>query len=89
LSFETAKAFYRHDGLTVWVTTNYTNDPGNTSWTQINAKVAGNADADNAFIPSGNIDLKSYGANVRIGFKYVGTQAANTTTYRVDNVVVK
>jgi hypothetical protein len=89
LSFETAKAFYKHDGLTVWVTTNYTNDPGNTTWTQINAKVAGNADADNAFIPSGNVDLKSYGANVRVGFKYVGTQAANTTTYRVDNVVVK
>lgn len=89
LSFETAKAFYKHDGLTVWVTTNYTNDPSNTSWTQINAKVAGSADADNAFIPSGNINLKSYGANVRVGFKYVGTQAANTTTYRVDNVIVK
>lgn len=88
-SFETAKAFYKHDGLSVWVTTNYTGNPTTTTWTQINAKVAGSADADNAFIPSGTVDLRSFGATVRIGFKYVGTQAANTTTYRIDNVKVQ
>jgi Family of unknown function (DUF5689)/Domain of unknown function (DUF5017) len=89
LSFETAKAFYKHDGLSVWATTNYTGNPTTTTWTQISAKVAGSADADNTFVPSGNVDIRTFGASVRIGFKYVGTQAANTTTYRIDNVKVQ
>jgi hypothetical protein len=89
LSFETAKAFWKHDGLTVWVTTNFTGDPATTQWTQITtAKIAQQADADNAFIPSGNVKLDGFGANVRIGFKYVGDKATNTSTYRVDNVKV-
>ncbi len=88
LSFESAKAFWVHDGLSVWVTSNYTGDPATTSWTKLTAKVAVTTDPDNTFIPSGNIDLKSYGANVRVGFKYEGTQALNTSTYRIDNVKV-
>lgn len=88
MSFETAKAFWVHDGLTVWVTSNYTGDPATTSWIKLTAKVAVNADADNAFIPSGNIDLKPFGANVRVGFKYEGKGGTNTSTFRIDNVKV-
>lgn len=52
-------------------------------------KLAGQSDADHAWIPSGTVNLKSYGKNLRIGFKYVGTQAANTTSYRIDNVKIE
>ncbi len=89
LTFETAKAFWVHDGLSVWATTNYTGDPATTTWTKVNSKVAVKDDADNTFISSGNVDLKSYGAKVRIGFKYEGAGGTNTSTFRVDNVVVK
>lgn len=89
LSFETAKAFWVHNGLTVWVSANFTGDPSTTNWTKIDAKVAKTTDADNAFISSGNIDLKSYGANVRVGFKYEGKGGTNTSTYRLDNVKVQ
>ena len=89
LSFESAKAFWKHDGLTVWATTNYTGDPKTTNWQKINAKVAQNADADHTFIPSGDIDLTAFGANVRVGFKYVGNNTSNTSTFRVDNITVK
>ena len=89
LTFETAKAFWVHDGLSVWATSNYTGDPATTTWTKVNGKVAVKDDADNTFIPSGNVDLKSFGAKVKIGFKYEGAGGTNTSTFRVDNVVVK
>ena len=89
LTFESAKAFWFHDGLTVWVTTNYTGNPTTSTWTKINARVAVNADADNAFIPSGNIDLKSFGAKVKVGFKYEGVGGTNTSSYRLDNIKIQ
>ncbi|MEZ4910308.1 MAG: DUF5689 domain-containing protein [Saprospiraceae bacterium] len=89
LSFESAKAFWVHDGLSVWATTNYTGDPSTTTWQKINAKLAQNADDDHTFIPSGDIDLTPFGTNIRIGFKYEGSKAANTTTFRIDNITVK
>lgn len=89
LSMETAIQVWKHNGLSVWVTTNYTGDPATTSWQQVTGlKLATQGDADHAWIPSGTVNLKSYGKNLRIGFKYVGTQAANTTSYRIDNVKV-
>ena len=89
LTFESAKAFWVHDGLSVWATTNYTGDPATTTWTRVNCKVAVKDDADNTFISSGNVDLKSFGSKVKIGFKYEGAGGTNTSTFRVDNVVVK
>jgi Family of unknown function (DUF5689) len=89
LTFESAKAFWVHDGLSVWATTNFTGDPSTTTWTRVNCKVAVKDDADNTFIPSGNVDLKTFGSKVKIGFKYEGAGNTNTSTFRVDNVVVK
>ncbi len=89
MSFETAKAFWVHDGLTVWVSANFIGDPSTTNWTKIDAKVAKTTDPDNTFIPSGNVDLKSYGSTVRVAFKYEGKGGTNTSTYRVDNVKVQ
>jgi len=89
LSFESANAFPVHDGLSVWYTTNYTGDPASTTWTKINAKLVTTSDPQNTFISSGNIDLKGFGAKVRIAFKYNGAGGTNTSTFRIDNVVIK
>lgn len=90
LSLRTALQEWRHDGLTIWVTTNYTGDPTTTSWQQVTGlKLAGQSTTNNEWVASGTVNLKSYGKNLRIGFKYVGTQAANTTSYRIDDVWVR
>lgn len=89
LSFESAKAFWTHDGLSVWVSTDYKDNVATAKWTKINAKLAVKDDPDNTFIGSGNIDLKPFGAKVRIGFKYEGKSASLTSTYRIDNVKIK
>jgi hypothetical protein len=89
MSFESAKAFWTHDGLTVWASANYKDNPTTATWTKVNAKLALKDDADNTFINSGNIDLKPFGSKIRIGFKYEGKGASLTSTYRVDNIKIK
>ncbi|NBC03245.1 MAG: DUF5017 domain-containing protein [Bacteroidetes bacterium] len=90
LSFESAQAFYKHDGLSVWVSTNFSGDVSSASWEEVTeATLAGSSDEEYDWIESGEIDLSSYGSQVYIGFKYEGTSETNTTTYRLDNIVVE
>lgn len=90
LSFESAQAFYRHDGLSVWIATDFSGDASTATWQELTeARVAGSSDEEYDWIDSGVIDLSSYGSNVFIGFKYEGTASTNTTTYRLDNIVVE
>ncbi|MBK9254184.1 MAG: choice-of-anchor J domain-containing protein [Saprospiraceae bacterium] len=89
LSFDSEMAFYVHDGLTVWATSDYTGNPATTTWVKLNPKLAGSANANYERVASGNVDIKSFGAKARVGFKYVGTSATNTTTFRIDNVLIK
>lgn len=90
LSFESAKAFWVHDGLSVWVSKDFVCDPKQATWQPLNATIAKQSDTDHVFIGSGTIDLSGLTGKVFIGFKYTGSgPGGQTTTYRVDNVVVK
>ena len=91
ITFESAKAFHVHDGLTVWISSNFNgSDVNGATWTQLFPTLAGASDADNAFIPSGDIDLSGFTGPVRVGFKYVGSgPGGQTTTFRIDNVKVE
>jgi hypothetical protein len=90
LSFATAKTFWKHDGLSVWSSSNFDGkNVATATWTPINAPIAGNTAADNTWVPSGDIPLTANGGKIYIGFKYVGDKTTNTTTYRVDNVKVR
>ncbi|MDQ3017995.1 MAG: choice-of-anchor J domain-containing protein, partial [Bacteroidota bacterium] len=90
INFETAKSFHVHDGLSVWVSSNFdgTNVTGAT-WVPLSAVIATAAAADNEWIPSGDIDLSGFTGPIRVGFKYIGSgPGGQTTTFRVDNVKV-
>ncbi len=90
LTFETAMAFWVHDGLSVWAAETYDGkNPNNSNWTRLTATFAGKSSAENAFVPSGDVQLKANGGRLYIGFKYVGNKTNGTTTYRVDNVRVR
>lgn len=91
LSFNSSWGFYVHDGLTVWISTNF--DGANVSaatWQPLNGKIAKQSDGQYTWIPSGNIALPVVnGGKGYIGFKYVGDTNTNTTTWRIDNIAVK
>lgn len=90
LSFESAYGFYTHDGLSVWVSSDFDgNNVGSATWTQLNARITQQSDAEHAWIPSGDIDLSGFSGKIRIGFKYIGNPNDGTTSYRIDNVKVE
>ena len=91
LSFETAKAFWTHDGLSVFISTDFTCEPDAATWAPLQATLAVQNDADHAWIPSGDIDLSPYiGKKVAVGFRYKGSNSAGqTSSYRVNNLVVE
>jgi len=92
LSFESAYAFYEHDGLTVWIATDYDGTNATTAnWTELeDAYIAQSSDPQNEFQPSGNVDLSGFSGTGHIGFLYQGSgPSGNTTTFRVDNIIVE
>jgi len=90
LSFETAQAFWQHQGLSVWISADFDNvDDAN--WISLDAaKIANSNDEQYTMISSGDVDLTDYlGGKVRVGWKYEGTASSNTTKMRIDNVMLK
>ncbi|MCF8303171.1 MAG: DUF5689 domain-containing protein [Bacteroidales bacterium] len=91
LSFESAKAYWEHNddsGLTVWVSTDFTGDNfASATWTQLDATIASEGDADHEWIPSGDISLADYQGNCAIAFRYRGSDT-ESTSFRIDNVMI-
>ena len=91
LTFESAYAFWTHQGLTVWISSNFDGtNVTSATWTQLNPVLAQSTDTEHAFIPSGVVDLSSFSGTVHIGFKYEGTGPGSlTTSSRLDNIKVE
>ncbi len=88
LTFESAQAYWTHDGLTVWISTNFNgvNIVGAT-WVELNPILAGQTDPEHGWIFSGVVDLSAYSGTGYIGFKYNGNgNTGLTSSYRIDNV---
>ncbi len=92
LSFQSAVQNYNHDGLEVYVLTNYSGDPNTATQTLVTGgTIAGAASPNNSMVASGNIPLSGFGISgtYRIAFKYTGNPSAlQTSTYKVDNIVI-
>lgn len=92
LSFQTAVQNWNHDGLEVYILTNYTGNPNSATQTQITgATIAGSSSGNNTLVSSGSINISSFisSGNYRIGFKYSASgSGGQTSTYKVDNVIL-
>jgi hypothetical protein len=90
LLFETAVNFWVHNGLEVLVATNFNgNNLADANWTKLEARMATEGDTPQTFIPSGAVDLSAFTGKMHIAFKYTGNNTNSTSTYRVDNIVVR
>jgi len=89
-SFESAMAYWEHDGLEVLFSTDFNGaNVSGATWTALDCTIADQNDPDHEWIPSGDIDLSGYSGKGFIAFKYTGNDLnGNTTSYRVDNVKV-
>ncbi|MDX1477564.1 MAG: DUF5689 domain-containing protein [Saprospiraceae bacterium] len=90
LTFNTAKAFWDHNGLTVLSSTDFTGDVTTATWNPVNTRIANMSDPDHEWIASDEIDLEAFGAPVYIAFRYEGSGPSEfDTSYRVDDIVVR
>jgi len=90
LEFKSAVNFWVHEAVEVLVATNYTgNNLSTANWTPIQARLAGQGDTPQEFISSGVVDLSAFTGKMHIAFKYTGNNSNNTTTFRIDDVVVR
>jgi len=95
LSFDSALQNWNHNGLSVWVSTNFNgSNIGTANWVQLTANIATNGTGNNVFVGSGSVALASvlgagYTGTYYIGFKYNASgPGGQTTTYKVDNVSI-
>ncbi len=92
ISFDTEKAYWLPKGgaspFAVLVSTDFDGtNIASATWTEIHPKVAVESDADNTWIPSGDVDLSSYSGKIYIAFRYHGDDTkGETTSYRIDNI---
>lgn len=91
LTFESAYAFWVHDGLSVWISSDFNGtDVTGANWTQLTPTLAKQTDPEHEFIASGDVDLSGFSGSVRIGFRYIGSgPGGQTTSCRIDNVKVE
>ncbi len=85
LNTEIQTAYWQHNGLSILVSQDYTNDVTAATWTALSATLPTDGDSD--YIATGNVDLSAYnGSDIHIAFKYTGSgNSGDTTTYRIKN----
>ncbi len=90
LTFQTKATFDNGTILTVWISSDFSNNIKEATWQQLDVKISvgpGNGFGTN-FISSGEISLDCLEGNIFIAFKYLGADSGISTTYDIDNVLV-
>lgn len=98
LNFDSKIGFCVHNGLKVYISTNYDGGgaPLTATWTQLTSAVIASSTNSNCttsgyadnFVNSGDIDLSSFSGTGYVAFVYTGNNTSQTTTFQVDNVVI-
>ena len=92
LTFRTAHAYYKHDGLQVLASANFApgTSPRRANWRPLPATLADADTPDNEWVDSGPISLPVTSDTLYVAFRYRGAKGAGeTTTFRLDKVSVR
>ncbi len=91
LTFQSAVAYWKHDGLKIFYSTNYSGsgDPNAATWTPLTANLPTSGATNFAMLNSGKVTIPAGTGNARVAFKYTGQAASGTTKVQVDNIKVQ
>lgn len=90
LTFESAQAFWVHDGLQVFLSTDFDGENvAGATWTPLSVPLAGSSQDNYDWVDSGPVDLSAFSGVGYLAFRYVGAGGGQTTTYRIDNVRIE
>lgn len=90
LSFDIQANYDNGTNLSVFISTDYVDDPETATWQRLEATVpSGPGNSFGSFQTVGPINISCIdGASVRIGFFYAGSDPTATTRYHLDNIKV-
>ena len=90
LTFDLRATFEEGSLLTVWFSTDVTDDVSEANWHQLDIKIpVGSRDGSNKeFIGSNTVQLDCLEGNIRLAFKYLGADPGASTTYDLDNILI-
>ena len=90
INFDLEVAYANGIILSVLITENYTGDVATTEWTEVDVNVPNTPTGGfGGFNNSGDINISCLNGDVRVAFKYLGSDPSATTRYHVDNFEVK
>ncbi len=90
LSFSLEVAHANGVILSVLITDDYTGDVTTTEWTQLDLPIANTpSNAFGGFNNIDNINISCLDGNIRVAFRYQGSDSGPNTRYHIDNVTVR
>lgn len=91
LTFETRSTFEEGSLLTCWFSKDYTENVKNANWQQLEVEISvGSRDGSNEiFLNSGAVQLDCLEGKIRLAFRYLGSDPGASTTYDLDNIVIR
>lgn len=90
LTFDIRTTFEEGTLLTVWFSTDDTDDINKASWHQLDIKIpVGSRDGSNKeFTGTNSFQLDCLEGSIRLAFKYTGSDPGASTTYDLDNILI-
>lgn len=90
LTFDTRATFEEGSILTCWFSRDFENNIQDATWEQLDVEISiGSGDGSNEFFHnSGTIPLNCIEGNIRIAFRYLGSDPGLSTTYDLDNILI-
>ncbi|MGL5318330.1 MAG: choice-of-anchor J domain-containing protein [Bacteroidales bacterium] len=90
LGFDVKIRFFKHAGLKVMISTDYTNDVKTATWDDVTALMNIPQHDQDPFVACSPVSLANYaGKNIHVAFVYEGDGANDkTTTYQIDNIQI-
>ncbi|MBW1297977.1 DUF5689 domain-containing protein [Aquimarina litoralis] len=89
ISFEIQSNFDNGNILTAFITDNFTGDVTTTEWSRLDATIpTGPSGGFGDFESVGPVNISCVDGNVRIAFRYAGSDPGPTTRYHIDNIEI-
>lgn len=91
LTFDCRTTFEDGSLLTVWISSNFGTAGANAEWQQLNISIPkGSRDGSNGkFVACGPVSLECIDGPIWVGFRYLGSDPDASTTYDLDNILIR
>jgi len=90
MTFDTRATFEEGSLLTCWISRDYKNNVKEANWQQLDVEISVGSrdDSNEVFMNSGTVQLDCLEGNVRLAFRYLGSDPGASTTYDLDNILI-